>query len=357
MLKIGILTYHFTINFGATLQAYALYKILQDKGYEVEFIDYRPKQSRIRNFKYLYLSRFYLPSPYFIKGAIKSLKIRQFRLSHMGLSKKRYLTPEDLQKGSHDYDIVICGSDEIWNFNTNNSSITLDLSYFLNFISNKKTRKISYAASFGSTKNLGNNQEILEKLLKDFDSISVRDNNSLKLLSDCQIKSRKVLDPTFLVDFTKIMKVPKLQNKYILVYGALNKDEGNYVQSIADSKGLDLISIGAKPGQWKPRHNFMAVSPEEWIGYFFRSSYVFTSFYHGVIFSIIFKKPFTVFYRLEKSVKTEDLLKDLKIENRIVRRNQIKDLKPELEEISFDSSAIESRIKKSLQYLDDSVNN
>ena len=39
-MKIGILTFHDTHNFGACLQAYALSEVLRRWGHEVEFINY-----------------------------------------------------------------------------------------------------------------------------------------------------------------------------------------------------------------------------------------------------------------------------------------------------------------------------
>ncbi|MEM7717545.1 MAG: polysaccharide pyruvyl transferase family protein, partial [Cyanobacteria bacterium P01_A01_bin.68] len=53
-MKIGIITYHFTSNYGATLQAYALSHFLEQNGYDVEFIDYRPKSIRLEQRKNLY---------------------------------------------------------------------------------------------------------------------------------------------------------------------------------------------------------------------------------------------------------------------------------------------------------------
>ena len=41
-MKIGILTFHRAINYGAVLQCYALYTTLQSMGHDVEIIDYRP---------------------------------------------------------------------------------------------------------------------------------------------------------------------------------------------------------------------------------------------------------------------------------------------------------------------------
>ena len=41
MKKVGILTVHSSINFGAVLQAYSLMTILKKKGFDAEFIDYQ----------------------------------------------------------------------------------------------------------------------------------------------------------------------------------------------------------------------------------------------------------------------------------------------------------------------------
>ena len=47
-MKIGIITFHFVHNQGAVLQCFALKKYLEEKGHEVEVIDYRPKYHTVR---------------------------------------------------------------------------------------------------------------------------------------------------------------------------------------------------------------------------------------------------------------------------------------------------------------------
>ena len=41
-MKIGILTYHRTLNYGGCLQALALRKALEEIGHEVYYVDYFP---------------------------------------------------------------------------------------------------------------------------------------------------------------------------------------------------------------------------------------------------------------------------------------------------------------------------
>lgn len=322
MKKIGILTYHATVNYGATLQAYSLFQFVKNLGHEVEFIDYRPSKANWEDFKYLYFRNSRLFNPFLISSGLrKSRQMRNFLLSQMKLSPKTYRSKSQLNQMKSQYDVVICGSDEIWNIN---SPITgCDTSYFLDFLDSEETAKISYAASFGSITKLGNKNKLIGKLLKDFQAISVRDNNSLKLINSFGLQATKVLDPTFLINYDNIIQTPQVKQNYILIYGTLSREEGDYVDKVARLEGLEIIGIGGKPGAWKPGINLIGVSPQEWLGYFSKASYVFTSFFHGAIFSLIFQKPFTSFYRPGKAVKVKDLLGDLDAENRLLDRNSI----------------------------------
>lgn len=41
-MRIGVLTFHRALNYGAVLQCFALFKTLKSMGHDVEIIDYRP---------------------------------------------------------------------------------------------------------------------------------------------------------------------------------------------------------------------------------------------------------------------------------------------------------------------------
>ena len=356
MKKIGILTYHANVNYGATLQAYALYQLLKNWGHYVEFIDYRPRKAEWEDLKYLYFRRSRFLDPFLVPSGIRKFKqMRSFLLSQASLSPQKHHTRNQLSKFVHQYDVVICGSDEIWNVH---SSITgFDSSYFLDFLDSKRIPKVSYAPSFGSITDLGKYQELVGKLLEDFQAISVRDNNSLKLVNNFGLEATKVLDPTFLIDYSEIVQAPQINNDYILVYGTLSKKEGNYIEKVAAAKGLDIIAVGGQPGKWKPPINLIGVSPQEWLGYFQKASYVFTSFFHGAVFSLIFNKPFTSFYRAGKAVKVKDLLTDLDAKNRLLDLNSIStETKPKLNfTIDWDSNKLNQAINDSQEFLKNSL--
>ncbi|MFN6564374.1 MAG: polysaccharide pyruvyl transferase family protein [Nostoc sp. ChiSLP01] len=320
-IKIGIITYHFTINYGATLQAYALFKFLQSYGYDVEIIDYRPKSIRLEQRKYLYPKRYWINPNMLIKARKKVINMNKFLYKNTKISQKKFYDKNSLNEYNHLYDVVICGSDEIWNVN---STRGLDTPYFLDFINGEKTRKVSYAPSFGSTTDLGLNKEKVHNLLKDFHSISVRDNNSFSLINQSSLRIKKVVDPTFLINYENIMKVSSNQSKYILVYGSLDQKETQYVKTLAEQEGLDIIAIGAAQTHLKPfiKLDLYDIGPDDWLGYFYNASFVVTNFFHGLVFAIIFNKPFIVFSHPQKILKVRDILNPLGLENRLLNLNE-----------------------------------
>jgi polysaccharide pyruvyl transferase WcaK-like protein len=317
-MKIGILTFHHTTNYGATLQAYGLWKTIKSEGHDVEFIDYRPYIAAKQYWRPILPFKFEKNKVYVrhhaLKELLKYLKMRLFLRSNMHLSKS--YTRAGLKNFDRHYDVVICGSDQIWCLNGYRG---FDPSYFLDFVDHQNTcRKISYAASFGKTEDLGKNKNLIRQLISQFDAISVRDSNSLRLIEqECNRQATRVLDPTFLIEYSEILAEPKFEKDYLLIYneGSVKKGEENFIKSIADTNNLDIISIG-KYNRIATK-NLIGIGPEEWLGYFSKASYIVTNTYHGTIFSIIFKKPFTVLSSKGKTQKTNDLLKHLDLEKRI----------------------------------------
>ncbi|MCC5646560.1 polysaccharide pyruvyl transferase family protein [Nostoc sp. CHAB 5824] len=365
-MKIGILTFHHVDNYGATLQACALWSFLNSQGYDVEIIDYRPLKIAWMYFRPL------LPIKR-VKSSInesnkirineKSLiniskywKMRSFLLSHVKLSHKRVYDKKALKYYHDKYDVVICGSDQIWctdSFRGYNSS------FFLDFVSNKTTRKISYAASFGNTRKLGCYQKEIYTLINQFQTILVRDSNSLEIIADeCNKKAIKVLDPTFLIKYDALKNSPKITNKYLLLYvqADMKAEEEDFIKFLAEEQNLTIVSVGRY--ERLAQINLENASPKEWIGLHSEASYIVTNTYHGTVFSIIFQKPFTIFLPSDKSNKITDLLNDLGLKDRIFSDK----LKPQLFnkqifDIDYESvsNILESKIMESKKHLIEAI--
>ncbi|MBW4455948.1 MAG: polysaccharide pyruvyl transferase family protein [Nostoc indistinguendum CM1-VF10] len=348
-MKIGILTFHHVDNYGATLQACALWSFINSQGYDVEIIDYRPIKIAWIYFRPLIplrrLGKVFVNIP-------RAWKMRQFLLSNVKLSARKVYDKKSLQYYNDKYDVVICGSDQVWcldSFRGFNSS------FFLDFINKQTTRKISYAASFGSTLQLGNYQKEIYTLINQFQTILVRDSNSKKIINDeCNKEATKVLDPTFLIKYDDLQEPPKIKDKYLLLYtqAEIGSEEEDFIKLLAATQNLTIISVG-KPNQLA-QINLEGAGPKEWLGLHSQASYIVTNTFHGTVFSIIFQKPFNAFVPSDKSNKVTDLLTDLGLQDRIFSdklKSQI--LNKEIFDIDYEavSKILESKILESKQYL------
>ena len=76
MLKVGIITFHRAINYGAVLQTYALSKYLRECGYDVQVLDYRCKA---------------IEDSYKVKFALNAYSIKRLLLSPFFNSKNKRL--------------------------------------------------------------------------------------------------------------------------------------------------------------------------------------------------------------------------------------------------------------------------
>jgi hypothetical protein len=332
-MKIGILTFHRAENFGATLQAYALQEYISSLGYEVEIIDYRNKALEkaydLSDFSFLLkrkniiasLSTLFIRMITYKDQLGRKNKYQSFREKYLRISKKKYLSEKDFE---NEYDIYICGSDQIWNaFLTGG----LDPVYFINFKTKKEIKKIAYAASSESYVNYEKYHDILPIFLDNFDAISVREEYlAVELKKYTSKKIETTLDPTFLFDrffYMKILKDPNFRN-YILVYHLYeSRFASGLANNIAKEKGLSIVEIhaGFTIHINKKRHK-QTLDPLELIGFICFADIIFTSSFHGMAFSLIFNKNF---YVVNKGYNTRlrYLLNLLNIENRLINSSPV----------------------------------
>lgn len=319
-MKIGILTFHHVDNYGAMLQAYALQRFLRDQGYDVETIDYRPIYA-IRYYRrgISPISRSFKINSFSVQKIVKLLKMGGFLSKRLKLSKHRIYKSIQLKKLSSQYDVVVVGSDQVWCLDSFRFREADDYSFFLDFVSSN-VPKVSYAASFGSTTDLGQHKRKICDLVNSFSTILVRDQNSLRIIEEeCGKSAQKVLDPTFLIDYEDIMK-PLRQNikDYLLIYNKSepNEHEKEFIAEIARSRELKIVSVGRF--NRIAEVNFPTADPSDWLSLFKNASHIVTNTYHGTIFSLIFQKTFTVLYSPNKTNKTNDLLSSVNLLDRVL---------------------------------------
>lgn len=298
-MKIGILTFHCAHNYGAMLQSYALKHCLQEQGHDVKIIDYRPKhlinpyrlfpsfsglswKNRISILIYILL---YFPYRY-----IRYSRFNRFLERYLIVDDVYYKTADTIQW--HDFDVCFYGSDQIWNLDITKSDFT-----YLGETNNIVLSKISYAASMGRL--LEKDFPIYQKYLDMFDCISVREKSMEKYLQPLTEKPiHTVLDPTLLLDaddWRKLAISPRLKKKYVLLYQIYyDKELRLFAEKIAAERGVVVVELTAGIPLTYQRYRNPIASPEEFVGYFKNAECVVTTSFHGLAFSLIFKKDFFV---------------------------------------------------------------
>lgn len=354
-IKIGILTFHNAVNYGAVLQAYALSTFIRTRlSKECEVIDYTCEKFK-NNYK---IFKIYNRS---LKGFISSLvktpsvysKNRKFKLfmkKNVKLSKEKY-NIQNISDANTVYNCFITGSDQVWNL-----ELTNDNTYFLDFVSPENI-KLAYAASCGKSI-LSSTATKKNKIgLKQYKYISVRENSLKDYLSNSlNLTVQKVLDPVFLIEAQEwsklIQEKSKKREKYILVYLLHEKSIYSIAEKIAKVKNLRITSIQnnfSKPIDAEYKLN---CGIEEFLELIKNAEYVITDSFHGAAFSIIFRKQLRIVLKKEHSElnsRIESLIKDFKLESFLVSD----DSKIELLTMKkdYDESIINKKISQSKNLL------
>ena len=222
-MKVGILTFPNSTSYGATLQMYALYSMVNKLGHDVEIINYYNKY--MKSEKHCDLKGVGELKRRIKLTARRMLHIRlyksfkDFEKANMSLYPKKEINSRDyLPAIGSRYGAVICGSDQVWNQDITDS----DLSYFLDFCG-ESTRRISYAPSFGVERLSSEFSESAALELEKFFAVSVREKAGQALLKGMIGEEVPiVVDPTMLLDadeWTKAEKEHRLgRGDYILFY-------------------------------------------------------------------------------------------------------------------------------------------
>lgn len=306
-MKIGILTYHFSDNFGALLQAYALRRWLIEQGHDAEFINYHPdyvehggrllpptsKENIKADIKILYL--YFANLQRRLAGNNnQDQKFDSFRRDILGVDGYRFDSIEVLQAASLDYDAMIAGSDQIWNPSVQKG---LDPAYFLAF-GNNNIARLSYAASFGKDTLAPEFHEEAKLLIKSFDFISIREQTGVKIAKNLTNKPiANVPDPTLLhTQYQEIIELAEDRHEGHVFCYALRTAEGirQVAEAAAKKYQTRIISPYNIHRRWREIGTTVYPGPADWVRQIAHSSCVVTNSFHGTVFSIIFRKPFVV---------------------------------------------------------------
>ncbi len=319
-LKVLIISLFGNYNYGNKLQNFALAKTIESLDKEAYVLKYNVSELKKRNLTNFSFVKLYK----IIKDKILSLlipkKIMEDRKNNFDgfnnnfkYTDKCYsnlvLGSSELEELDSSYDYNVVGSDQIWN-----TGITRNK--YVGFASfSKKEKNITYAASFGVSELPIGEAERYESGLRNFKSISVREDAG-KVIVDNILKTNDsvvLVDPTMLLsanDWKFVSKKPlQLDNERFVVSYFLSKPSDSVVKEINEyCKKYNCIWIKLND---KVNYKYYNCGPAEFLYLIKHSLNVYTDSFHAVVFSLIFHRDFKVFSRTDTKGKTRSRIDTL----------------------------------------------
>ena len=360
--KVGIVTFHASHNYGAMLQAYALKKEVERLGCDCRIINYKNDRVvkdyaifKFKNVGFKPLIRTCMNV--FVYRFLKQRwdKFEKFAAEQLNLT-ERYKTVDEMQKANLDFDALICGSDQVWNPNGR-----VDAVYMLDFCNNKNIRRISYAPSFGNEVIPKERLEEYRNNIMNIDFLSARETTGANIIKALTERSAKVVvDPVFFCsksDWDNSFKGMKIKQPYILCYFlALTEGIQKTIDHIKKMTNYQVVLI--LDGYYSRISADIIIrnaGPEDFISLFSGAAFILTTSFHGTAFSIINRKPFLSLASSNSHVRVTDLLTKINLSERYFSANNT--FNDDLLIINYDhvESILNEFIFESKEYLKESL--
>ena len=310
--RIGVLTFHRSINYGSYWQARCLVAGLSARGYQVELLDHDCPCIRRAELRCALQPELPKRTPRRLLGSYAA-KTRKFLKAISGLPlSKRFSLHEPGEAG--DYDAIVVGSDEVWNFR--HPWFGSKPIFFGERL--KAERLVSYAASFGNHSAWDGIDPDWARKLDRFSNISVRDENSWHLVrSGTGREPALVLDPCLQFPEAVINGRSAAAGDYAVVYGhGFPGWLKRRMRRWADRRRLSLVSIGYR-NAWADEQ-LIEAGPRQFAELMAGSGAVVTNFFHGCVFALLNGKPWVSAPSAYRSIKIPDLVSVLGAEQRLI---------------------------------------
>lgn len=309
-IRVGILTWTRNNNYGTILQALSLSRITAKMGWDTTLIDYAPTAAvKIKNqLKWgnpfgLYISKMRRVMSERLHSdsaavLLKKQRMRVFLQGNANLSQE-VRTPEELSALAADFDVIICGSDQIW------TPVSFNPEYYLDFA--EGARKIAYAPSFGVEFIPERKKDTIARLLKDFDRISVRETHGARMINELTgIAPEVTADPVILLggkSLEKYAAIPETDQKYVFCYMLERMQTFRAARTCAAHLGVALRCINESTERPDAADGVMIddAGPAELLGLIKCAEAVVTDSYHGLLLSVLFGKKVHIIRRFDDS--------------------------------------------------------
>ena len=299
-------------NFGSSLQAYALQRVIEAMGFRCEILNVREMRLRGRlrvlalNVAGFCLAR--LPLLRRVVGCGRWQRLTQsyaarrkfdrFNTRTLHVSSRALPTPRSLARHVAPGSPIVCGSDQIW------SPLGFSPVMFLSFADPSRNRLVAYAPSFGVAEVKDHYADIRRLVLR-FHHLSAREQSGRRVLEAMTGRPVDVvLDPTLLLpaaawgDVEQSMPLPP--GGYVVSYFlSTDRFPEAFIRELAAREGLPVVNVQTNyshihmPGA----DNRADLGPGEFLHLLRHATYVCTNSFHCCIFSHRFGRQYYVFSR------------------------------------------------------------
>ncbi|MCX4294034.1 MAG: polysaccharide pyruvyl transferase family protein [Prevotella sp.] len=361
---IGLQTPHYAPNYGAKLQAFAVAETLRHLGFDIEYINRRPIKASMYD---KFINRW-------LAG------IEEKRLEQLIQFENKWLQPQTKPIFNNDdfkeldidkYYAIVVGSDQMWRDDYFHAGF--ELSPYLFYVNNPQILRVAYAVSFGKNtcEHPESRRREIENLIRKFKVVSVREKSGIDILKEkFHTEGIWVCDPTLFhkaekyiqkFKLDKSMKKDQVITSYILDQSTCFFEKS---KQIAQRLGLPLFPLVEERAielLYKryfnriPRFSKLP-SVIDWLNQIRNSEYIVTDSYHGLLFSIIFKKQFVIYDRVAGgSERYKSILEYLGLSDRLFHKEDnidvvVNKLKEKIDYISVEQK-LETFRSLSLDYL------
>jgi hypothetical protein len=312
--KIGVLTFHRCINYGAYWQARCLVEGVRAMGHDAVILDHRSWRVDMRELTWgLWpVSPDFIPPLDYLRYARKELSF--FRaISQLPRSRPFVL---ERPAGMEHYDMVLVGSDEVWS-----PKHAWYGACPIFYGEGVRTEYLAaYATSFGGHSASEGLDAVRAERLRSFDAISVRDENSRTLVREATGRDVPiVLDPCLQFPIHAAPARHPPREPYVAVYGyRFSEPFARSVQQWARTHRLPIISIGYRNG-WADQ-NWLTAGPDDFAQFMAGARAVATNFFHGGVFALRHAIPFVCEMLTDRSIKVQNLTTSVGAERHLMTR-------------------------------------
>ena len=328
-------------NYGAVLHGWAFQQVLKRMGCDPVVIDYLPRGLEGYSFKWPVLNALKgWRHPHLIPRRVaqwlvstranlrKMEKFDSFVRTHLACTQCAY-TEKSLvdarELAGCNPSVFVCESDVIWK---RSKGHPFDRGFYLDFPAAEGKPKVAYAPSLSREPFPPEEELRFAEYLRGFDALSSRERAGAEYMG--RLTGRDVpwlLDPTLLLrsDEYAAIAEPSGRSGYILLYTCMNANVNmvREARKLAERTGKTLLEVGNYGiNRYVFGHEVIDdAGIEEWLGLFMGADAVVCNSFHGICFSLVFRKPFHVFRRDDGDFRFQNICEATGLLDRLLPRD------------------------------------